>query len=72
MEAKAGPGPERESVQLKSCETDTFAALVIDNTKLTERLHLSNALHMITTSQSIAVQDGFQRNARKMWRTVTP
>jgi hypothetical protein len=39
------------------------------NTYSEERYRLSYALRTLSFQPSVAVLDGFQRNARKMWKT---
>lgn len=65
-------GPDRERADLSHVEDDTFTLIVEFHTMPQERFQLSYALRQVQRTQSIWVQDGFQRNARKMWRTVLP
>lgn len=66
MMADVGPG--REQTELSQEETDAFVVLVESHTKPIERQQLSYALRNVRTHQNRNVIDGFQRNARKMWR----
>lgn len=68
MDVDASPGPEREAVVLPKWEADAFLMLVEANTYAEARYQLSFALKQLRFEPSKAVIDGFQRNARKMWR----
>lgn len=70
MKVEIGPG--REHAELEEWETDAFVRVVEAHTKSNERQQLSYALRTIRWTQGLAVQDGFQRNARKMWRPELP
>lgn len=65
-------GPDREHAELEAWETDAFTLIIENHTKPPERLRLSYALKQIAYAPGIAVTDGFQRNARAMWRPVRP
>lgn len=65
---KADVGPDREHAELSQEETDAFTVLVESHTKPIERQQLSYAFRNVRAKQNRNVQDGFQRNARKMWR----
>jgi hypothetical protein len=68
MATAPGPGPEREQYALKLWEADVFRVIVDMSTYSVPRLQLSNAFRMVAYVQGNYVQDGFQRNAQKMWR----
>lgn len=70
MMADIGPG--REKTELSQEETDAFAVIVESNTKPQERQQLSYAFRQVRNKQSVSVQDKFQRNARKIWRSRPP
>lgn len=72
MAVDAGPGPERESVKLLQWEVDAFMLIVEFNTFSAPRFQLSYALRQVRNPMSAFVVNGFQQNARKMWRTVPP
>lgn len=65
---KTGVGPPREQVDLPAWERDAFIMITEVNTYPPERTQVSHALKAVGRSQSVSVQDAFQRNARKMWR----
>lgn len=68
----AGPGPEREAVKLHQWEADAFLLIVDFNTFREPRFQLSYALSQIRRPVGWVVVNGFQHNARKIWRTVLP
>lgn len=72
MAVDAGPGPERESVKLQQWESDAFMLIVDYNTFSAPRFQLSYALRLIRNPVAQSVVNGFQQNARKMWRSVPP
>jgi hypothetical protein len=72
MAVDAGPGPERESVKLLQWEADAFMIIVEHNTFDAPRFQLSYALRQVRNPMSAFVVNGFQQNARKMWRTIPP
>lgn len=72
MAVEAGPGPEREAVKLHQWEADAFMLIVDGNTFSAPRYQLSYALRQIRNPMSAFVVNGFQSNARKMWRTIPP
>lgn len=57
---------------LPKWEADAFMMLVEDNTYRDARFQLSFALKHLRFRPTNAVIDGFQRNARKMWKPVPP
>jgi hypothetical protein len=69
MAVEASPGPEREVVNLTSSETDAFLLIVDRETYSEVRYQLSFAVKHLRFVPTLAVIDGFQRNARKMWKT---
>lgn len=69
---KADVGPEREHVELGDEENNAFVLLIENHTKPQERAQLSYALRQVQFRQGRNVVDGFQRNARKMWRPDRP
>jgi len=72
MAVEAGPGPEREAVQLHQWESDAFMLIVDYNTYSAPRFQLSYALSQIRSQQGSFVVNAFHRNVRKIWRTVLP
>ena len=72
MAVDAGPGPEREAVQLQQWEADAYMLIVDNNTFSAPRFQLSYALRQVRNPMSAFVINGFQVNARKMWRTIPP
>jgi hypothetical protein len=63
-------GPSWDKIELSQEETDAFAALVEGSTYPEQRKQLSYAFLQVRHQQGKNVIDGFQRNARKMWRTL--
>lgn len=68
MAATTGPGPEREQYALSLTEADRFRVIVDMSTFSVPRLQLSNAFRLISSVQSVNMQNGFQRLAMKIWR----
>jgi len=68
----ADVGPAREQTELSQEETDAFTVLIESNTRPQERQQLSYAFRNVRYQQGRNVIDGFQRNARKMWRDRPP
>ena len=68
MAVDAGPGPDRESADLAKWEAGIFCMITEANTYADVRFQLSYALKQRTQPASVTVLDGFQRNARRMWR----
>lgn len=54
---------------LPKWEADAFLMIVEYNTYTQDRFQLSFALKHLSFKPGVAVIDGFQRNARKMWKT---
>lgn len=61
--------PERERVSLSADEYLAFSSLVDRLTYAEQRFHVSTALAQVKHPLSLTVMDGFQRQARTMWRT---
>lgn len=53
---------------LPKWEADAFMMLVEENTYRDVRFQLSFAVKHLRFTPTLAVIDGFQRNARKMWK----
>jgi hypothetical protein len=68
MAVDAGPGPEREAVNLPKWEADAFLLLVEASTYAELRYQLSYAMRMISRPLPVSVIDAYQGNARRMWR----
>lgn len=68
MAVDAGPGPDREAAELAAWESDAFLLIVENSTYSEVRYQVSYALRVLRFVPGTAVLDGFQRQARKMWR----
>jgi hypothetical protein len=68
MAVDAGPGPDREAVNLAKWESDAFLLLVDASTYSETRFQLSYAIRVVTRVVPSSVIDGYQRQARKMWK----
>lgn len=67
-----GPGPAMEQTTLQARESDAFRRITEQEAYDEEMVQLNSAIAAISRPLSIAVLDGFQGRARRMWRVRRP
>lgn len=72
MSVEAGPGPDRERIDLTRLEKDLFDLITERLTRAPERLQLSHNVSLVRWPLSNLVIDAYQHSARRMWRTALP
>lgn len=72
MNGDIGTGPAMEQTKLQEWETRAFALIVEEEAYSEEMVQLNRAIAVISRPLSIAVLDGLQGRARRMWRASRP